>query len=43
MILKGFSKDPASLSKDPKEYSTLLFTVDKNANPVTMRFTKSHY
>ena len=42
MIFKVF-KRPATLSKEPKEYYTLLFTVDKNASPATMRLTKSHH
>ena len=37
MILR-LLKCPASLSKEPKKwYYTLLFTVDKNALPATMR------
>ena len=31
------TKCPASLSKEPKWYYTLLFTGDKNAPPATMR------
>ena len=36
MILK-VTKRPATLSNEPKRYYTLLFTVDKNALPATMR------
>ena len=41
MIFKVF-KRPATLSKEPKEYYTLLFTVNKSSSPATVR-TKSHY
>ena len=39
-MISRLLKCPASLSKEPKEYTTLLlFTVDKNASPAIDEIT----